>query len=64
MRKVVSPKLKWKYIGDENPERRKESEERVKQAYDRIFTAVADNIRRKKSADFGKIKKNINDIKK
>ncbi len=58
MCKVVPPKLVWKYIGDESPEKRRESEERVRQVYDRIFTAVADNIRRKKSAGFGKIKKN------
>lgn len=57
MRKVVPPKLKWKYIGDESPEKRKESEERVKGVYDRIFIAVADNIKKKKMSDFDKIKK-------
>lgn len=61
MRRVVPPKLVWKYIGDESPEKQKESEERVRQVYDRIFTAVADNIRRKKLAGFGKIKKNMDD---
>lgn len=61
MRKVVPPKLKWKYIGDESPEKRKESEERVRQVYDRILTAVADNIRKKKSAGFGRMKKNMDD---
>jgi len=55
MRKVVPPKLVWKYVGDESPEKRKESEERVRQVYDRIFTVVADNIRKKKLAGSGKI---------
>lgn len=44
MRKVVPPKLVWKYVGDESPEKRRESEERVKQVYDRIFSIARINI--------------------
>ncbi len=41
MRKVIIQELTWHYIGDESPEKRKESEKNLNQAYDLIFKMAA-----------------------
>jgi hypothetical protein len=48
-RKIKPIKLTWKYIGDESPQKKKESEERLEQAYDILFKEALLQINKRKS---------------
>lgn len=48
--RVVKPiKITWKYIGDESPQKKKKSEERVEQAYNILFKKALQEINKRKS---------------
>lgn len=49
MNKVKIPKITWKYIGDKSPERKKEAERRLADAYNILFKIAAENLRNKKN---------------
>lgn len=46
-RKIKSIKIVWKYAGDENPEKKRESEQRVEQAYNIIFNKALEEIKKR-----------------
>lgn len=47
-RRTKKLKIMWKFVGDESPEKRKESEIRVNQAYNSIFSKAFENLRKNK----------------
>lgn len=53
-RKVKIPELTWRYVGDESPEKKAESEKQLDLAYKRIFDLAAQNIKQRKQQKAGK----------
>lgn len=50
-RKARPIKTTWKYVGDESPEKRLESEKRLEQAYNIIFDEALQEITKRKEKD-------------
>ena len=48
MRIAKKPKIKFKYIGDESPEKKIESERILESVYNRIFSKAFDHVRKNK----------------
>jgi len=49
MRKPREPKIVFKYVGDESPEKKKESEKTLEIVYNRLFDIAARNIGKRKT---------------
>jgi len=49
MRKVKPIKITYKYVGNESPEKKKESEEALERVFDRIFDKALKNLKERKS---------------
>jgi hypothetical protein len=50
MRKVVKPKIIYKYVGDESPEKKQEAEKIMEKFYFSLFDEAAKRLREKKKS--------------
>jgi len=48
MKKVVKPKIIYKYVGDESPEKKEEAEKIMQEFYFQLFDKAAANLKEKK----------------